>query len=161
MAEDRSMATASAAEGFGAFDETGWLPEGLYHSTLDEIEQRLGQFVRNDKRPTLMRKLRAYIDELRKWPIAMEVLVDGSFVSATHDPGDIDVILVLRADFVSREEDWRPTETNLVSKSYVQRNFEIDLWTAVGDPRELAVRRGFMKKKPPLVGGKGLLRVTL
>lgn len=147
--------------GHFTFDATGWLPEGVVDATLDEIVQELGRFTVNDRRPKLVKKLQAYVEELQQWKVATEIYIDGSFVSARHEPNDIDVILYLRADFVARGDSWKPTEINLVSKRFVRKQYEIDLWPVIDDAGCEAMQRVFVGKKPPLVGTKGILRVRL
>jgi hypothetical protein len=90
-------------------DAEGLLPEGLHDCTLDEVEERFGQFQRSDRRVRLVAELRKYCAELKDVGIARFIVVDGSFVTAKEEPGDIDILLAVRAD-ADLSQDLRPFE---------------------------------------------------
>src|SRR5262245_1676341 len=96
------------------FDDRGLLVPGTHDATPAEVERAFARFQRSDRRITLFAKLRAYLAELRQTGWACHVILDGSFVMPMVDePNDIDVILVLPADWDLTRE-LRPFEYNVV-----------------------------------------------
>jgi hypothetical protein len=81
------------------FRSDGYLPEGLHLTDEAEASFRFGSIT--PRRRRLVLRLRRWI-ELAKQIGAERLLVDGSFVTAKPDPGDIDAVLFLPADFQSR-----------------------------------------------------------
>jgi hypothetical protein len=75
------------------FREDGWLPEGHYPTTWEEIETRLGDEPGSGRRRVLENLLR-WRDRLRESGITGWLILDGSFVSAKSDPGDFDTLLI-------------------------------------------------------------------
>src|SRR5207302_7617066 len=113
-----------------AFDEHGFLPAGVHESSLAEVESRFGAFQGTERRPMLFAKLAAFLAEVRAAKIIASVVVDGSFVTATAAPNDIDMILVVLAghDF---EADLSPSAYNVLSRRRVRRRFGFDLLVAL------------------------------
>ena len=72
--------------GIPDFDENGNLPPGVYHVSLAEIERR---FAWNDARRALFNGLRRALANLARAGIR-RVWIDGSFVTAREEPGDVD-----------------------------------------------------------------------
>src|SRR5436309_1490284 len=112
-----------------AFEQHGFLPAGVHDCTLGEIKAVFGTFQGSERRPRLFANLEAFIAEAAASGIVRSVIVDGSFVTATKRPNDIDLIVVVDAghDFSS---DLSPREYNLLSKHRVRRRFGFDLLLA-------------------------------
>lgn len=108
-----------------AFNAAGLLPEGIHDCTLDELRERFGQFQRTDWRPRLFERLEAFVRDAGRTGFVVAIIVDGSFVTATESPNDVDVIVVLRAGHDSRAL-LRPFEYNVVSRQQVRRMYRID-----------------------------------
>ena len=108
----------------------GVLPEGIHICTLEEVENTFGRFNRSDKRPRLTEKLRRYVVDARNAGIATAVIVDGSYITQKPEPNDVDLILVLRADFDLTQE-LRPFEYNIQSKRMVRRIYGFDVLPAL------------------------------
>ena len=108
----------------------GVLPLGIHACTFEELRAKFGRFNRTDQRIRLTETLQKYIDEASKSGIARAVVVDGSYITRKSEPGDIDLILVLRADFNLAQE-LRPFEYNLQSKRMVRRLYGFDVRAAV------------------------------
>lgn len=112
-------------------------------------------------------KLKQYVEEVRAAGIAKAVIIDGSYITAKFGPSDIDLILVLRADFDLVQE-LRPFEYNVQSKRMVKRKYRFDVFPAV-DGSETYERlveffSGVKPDDPDLQTSrrrKGLLRVEL
>jgi|SRR6516164_7797484 hypothetical protein len=80
------------------FNEFGDLPEGVYQASLAEVVARFGGGL--GQRKTATARLQR-IHELATETGALDRLVIfGSYVSASPAPNDVDVVLVMRDDFV-------------------------------------------------------------
>jgi hypothetical protein len=93
--------------------------------------------------------------------MAIAVLVDGSFVTASDHPNDVDLILILRAghDFSA---DLRPFEYNVVSRRQVRKRHRLDLLVAA-EGSELAAEytEFFAQVRGRASTRKGVVRITL
>lgn len=74
----------------------GYLPEGLHFATEIEIEARFG--TANVRRQTLMRQL-SYFLHLARVAGALRFFVNGSFVTAKPEPGDVDAVCLVPVDW--------------------------------------------------------------
>lgn len=70
--------------------ENGLLPQGLHLASLDEIEERFGR--QTNRRRTLFERLRTFVGLARRVG-AHRMFVDGSYVTAKPNPGDVDVVI--------------------------------------------------------------------
>jgi len=89
------------------------------------------------------------------------VLLDSSFVTATSEPNDIDLVLVVSAnhDF---SVDFQPSDYNVLSKRRVSRRFGFDLVVARADSEEYRRYVVFFQQVRLEPGRKkGILRITL
>ena len=151
------------------FDDRGLLPPGIRDATLAEIEASFARFQKTDRRIKLFEKLKACLTELRRTGWQCEVILDGSFVMPPVDePNDIDLILVLPADW-DRARELRPFEYNLLSKRFARREYEIDVSPVLaGSKSDADVRLFFEQVRPewcrkfgwPEGSAKGLVRVA-
>ena len=79
------------------FSTNGDLPPGIHPAGWSEIEQRFG--IGSASRVNAWAKIR-HLHELAERTGQLErFLVFGSFVSAGADPRDVDIVLVMTADF--------------------------------------------------------------
>jgi hypothetical protein len=81
------------------FRDDGYLPEGLHLAGEAEVIARFGSTT--SKRRFLALRLRRWIDLSREVG-AKRLFVDGSFVTAKPDPGDLDAVVWLSTDFAAR-----------------------------------------------------------
>lgn len=141
------------------FTEIGLLPSGVHTCTLDELQDRFdGGFASH--RYKLFLRLRAYLQRVKGTGLAAWVAVDGSFVTTKEAPGDIDLVVVLHSSHdyaaVLTEE-----QSQVLSKKWVTRHFEFDMFTAPEGSAELREWLEFfmqVKGRPDLT--KGILKVT-
>ncbi len=107
------------------FDENGFLPEGFWDTDLAEFAKRFAVFRRSDRRFVLFDKLENLLNEVNEviatgW--LAEIIIDGSFVTAKDEPGDIDIILGLSPAFNDAEDVsfWarRTLDGKFLSKKY-------------------------------------------
>ena len=83
------------------FRPDGYLPNGLFLASLAEVTFRFGSATPRRRRLAL--RLRRWI-ELVKIEGAHRFLVDGSFVTAVNNPGDVDAVVLLPPDFPGQLE---------------------------------------------------------
>jgi hypothetical protein len=89
------------------------------------------------------------------------VLVDGSFVTGTSEPNDIDLVLVIAPSF-DLSTDLLPVAYNLLSQRRVRRRFGFDIVVVKNDAENLEQAVAFfqqVKQRPGIK--KGLLRIKL
>lgn len=108
-------------------NENGLLPEGIHDCTLEEIGARFGRFQSSDRRVRLFEKLSQLLKETIVAKLAVDVIVDGSFVTDKPEPGDIDLVIVLPEVFDFSVE-LRPFEYNSISKSRLYRKYGFDVF---------------------------------
>ena len=140
-------------------DQNGLLPVGTHDCSFEELREHFAGLRSTRRRRDLAEALRRYLEEVRATGLAVAVIVDGSFVTDKEDPGDIDLILVVRRG-CDISAILRPFEYNVVSKGRVRRRYEFDLLVAREDRRDLPDYVGFfqnVRDHPEL--RKGLLRV--
>jgi hypothetical protein len=144
-------------------NENGLLPEGIHDCTLDEIGARFGRFQTTDRRVRLFEKLRALVEEERQAGLAVELIVDGSFVTDKPEPGDIDLVIVLPADFDLSVE-LPPFKYNAISKRQLRRHFPFDVFVVRERAQEHEKRVQYfqqVKDDETLEKRKGLLGIKL
>lgn len=76
------------------FRDDGWLPEGHYAASWEEVIDRLGGSP-GSLRGQVARNLLSWKDEVKARGVSGWLLLDGSFVSAKEDPSDFDALLVI------------------------------------------------------------------
>ncbi|MEP7340368.1 MAG: hypothetical protein ABI977_21735 [Acidobacteriota bacterium] len=110
--------------------QDGVLPEGVHLCTLEEVREVFGQFRRSDRRPQLTERLTRYVQDARNSGVVSAILIDGSYVTNKEEPGDIDLIVALRAELDLTAE-MRPMEYNVQSKTMVRKLYGFDVLPAV------------------------------
>lgn len=78
------------------FNEHGYLPEGIHRASLDEISERFGR--QSEVRRVQMESLRWLAEIVRKAGVE-RLLVNGSFVTDTLEPNDVDCVLLIGPGF--------------------------------------------------------------
>lgn len=110
--------------------QDGALPEGIHLCTLEEVKATFGQFRRSDRRPQLTERLMRYVQDAQNSGVVSAIVIDGSYVTAKEEPGDIDLIVALRSDMDLTAE-MRPLEYNIQSKTMVRKLYGFDVLSAV------------------------------
>ena len=142
-------------------NEHGCLPEGIHDCTMDEAAARFGEFQISDRRPRLWVRFTEFMGEVKACDLMEAVLLDGSFVTAKPDPNDIDLVLVVSANY-DFSADFQPSEYNVLSKRRVNRRFGFDLLVARADSEEYRRYVGFFQQVRLEPGRKkGILRIRL
>ncbi len=150
------------------FDERNLLPEGVHDATLDEVVSAFGGGT--SRRDKLCNNLRQYIAGVKLTGWACEVLIDGSFVMpGVAEPNDIDVILVLPADWDLSRRDLRPFEYNVLDKGHTKRAYRMEVYPVLpGSEKHLEFLELFTRVREewcdqfgwPNTTRKGLIRVV-
>jgi hypothetical protein len=150
------------------FDERNLLPEGVHDATLEDVVSAFGGTSRRD---TLCENLRQYLAGVKLTDWTCDVLIDGSFVMPkVNEPNDIDLILVLPADWDTGRRDFRPFEYNVLDKGHTKRVYRIEVQPVlVGSVQHLEFLDLFSKIRLewcevfglPDGARKGLVRVLL
>jgi hypothetical protein len=107
-------------------NERGFLPEGVYDCTMDEIKKRFGKFQTTDRRIRLLEKLEQFIGEAKRIGMISAIVVNGSFISSKPEPNDIDLIVVLKQGHIFQAE-LMPFEYNVLSKKRVRNRYGFDV----------------------------------
>jgi hypothetical protein len=81
------------------FRADGYLPLGVHQATEEEIAVRLGSTTA--RRQALMERVSDWLALVRALG-ARRLLLDGSFVTAKAEPGDVDAVCWLPRDFEDR-----------------------------------------------------------
>jgi len=84
-----------------AFDDQGYLPPGIHPATLDEIAERFGN--ESELRQVEMESVRWLVDLARRAGVS-RLVVDGSFVTNTYEPNDVDCALLVGAGYPADEQ---------------------------------------------------------
>jgi hypothetical protein len=78
------------------FGDGGQLPPGIHTATIDEIEARFGR--QSELRRVQMESLRWLIDLAERSGV-IRLVVNGSFVTDTLEPNDVDCVLLIGDGF--------------------------------------------------------------
>ena len=143
------------------FNEQGWLPEGIHDCTLEQVEEQFAGFQRSDRRPQLWAKFRAFVSEAKAAGVIKTIVVDGSFVTAEPAPNDIDVIVIVSADY-DFSAILSPIHYNTLSQRRVWRLFGLDIVVVKQDSENLEQAVTFFqqgRQKPE--AKKGLIRISI
>ena len=144
-----------------AFNENGWLPEGVHDCSLEEAAARFGTFQVSERRPRMWGKFTEFIGEANASSLIEALLLDGSFVTANPHPNDIDMIVVVSAscDFST---ELQPRQYNLISQRRVRSRFGFDIVVVRQGSENLELAIGFFQQVKQRAGErKGLVRITL
>src|SRR6266446_3049430 len=95
---------AMEAAAIPAFDATGNLPPGIYRATLDAIQAR---FCRGEVRAHWGQVLREVVALAQSTGRVEAMYIFGSFVTAKVAPADLDLFVIMAADFVSERVEGR------------------------------------------------------
>ncbi len=142
------------------FNSDGLLPEGIHECSIDQIEESFGRFTTSDRRPMLFSNLKIYWNELRKTNFIDHMIVNGSFVTDKKEPGDIDLIVVIKKGW-QINENWNPYDFNLVSAKRIKQIYKLDaMITWVGSKNYDIYIEGFRQVTGQPHLRKGIIRLT-
>jgi len=116
------MAQSPLTSPIPPFRPDGYLPEGVHLCSEADVIFRFGSSSRRCRRLAL--RLRRWI-ELGRQVGAKRLLVDGSFVTATEEPQDVDTVILLPQDFTQQLEQENPPALELEEMLLTRRPEEI------------------------------------
>ena len=90
------------------FDEHGYLPAGIHHATLEEIEQEFG--CSSEIRRVPFESL-VWLVEVAATCDVLRIIINGSYVTDVAEPNDVDCLLLV-GDNLNMEAD---TEQRLLA----------------------------------------------
>lgn len=142
-------------------DANGHLPPGVHDASLAEIRRRFGRFQGTERRVRLQAALEAFVAEARVSGLVSAVIVNGSFTTWEEEPGDIDIIILLRTD-LKLATDLRPDQYNVVSARRVRSRYPLDARVFPAGSAALEPMVDFFAQVRGQPGArKGMIRVTL
>jgi hypothetical protein len=143
-------------------NEHGLLPPGIHDCSLDELRELFGSFQQTERRPALFKKLRELVEQVSAFPFVRSIIVDGSFVTSRPDPQDIDLIVVVDPQILSRTELLNPFEYNAVSSRKLRSRYSFDVFvTPDGSGAYESYVKFFSRVKESPERSKGLVRLRL
>jgi hypothetical protein len=86
---------APEAAALPPLNEHGFLPQGIYDTSLRELEMR---FATTPARKICWQRLLTFLREVRGEAFS-HIYLGGGFISSASSPGDIDVVLQTRSEF--------------------------------------------------------------
>jgi hypothetical protein len=144
-----------------SLQQSGYLPRGVHDLTLAEIREHFGTFRSSDRRPRLFEKLVQFLEQARVAGFVRFVVVNGSFISAKPDPGDIDLIVVIDPSALEGAS-WTPTQYNVLSSRRIRHSYPFDAFVVPeGSPAYDTYLDLFSRIKEDSTSSKGVVRVRL
>jgi hypothetical protein len=131
----------------------GYLPEALHFATEAEVEAAFG--TSTVRRQTLMRRL-SYFLQLARAAGAVRFFVNGSFVTAKPEPGDVDAVCLVPAGW-SAESSVAARELYEVSLARMPK----ELFIAYTETRWEQWVEFFSRTREPDERRKGVVEVQL
>lgn len=106
------------------FNSFGDLPEGVHQATFDEALTRFGQG--SLQRQLVTARLNRIYELAQKTGKLERFVIFGSYVTAKHEPNDVDIILVMRDDF--KEQDYSEETTPVFNHLRAQRELSASVF---------------------------------
>lgn len=141
------------------FREDGWLPEGHYDASWEEVADRFGGSA-GSRRERVLRGLLDWKDRAREKGVSGLLVLNGSFILAEGNPSDFDALLVFDAHVRELLENDLETERLLNYSHCKSRGFDLLILSATvvhNDPGMIQVWDRDKRTGKP----KGVLEVVL
>ena len=141
------------------------MPDGLQEIGPWQLDQYfLEPFGDNDRRKALIDRFRAYLEELAKLGIPLELWLDGSFTTRKPDPDDVDIVIwASPKDVAGLPPDHKIMFRLLVmNRDRVQTLYDVDVYLGIpespAEREQWRVTFGFSQTGKKL---KGIFKLTL
>ena len=121
--------------------------------------KKSARFVVSERRVRLFEKLCELVKEEQAAGLALELFVDGSFVTDSPMPNDIDLVLVLSSAY-NPDVELAPFQYSAISKAALHRRYSFDVFVARQGSRLQQDQIEFFCKTRE-GQRKGILRITL
>ncbi len=141
------------------FDENGFLPEGVWDCSVNELQKRFAVFRRSDQRLKLFAKLEQFLEEVLKTEWIEEIIIDGSFVTDKDEPNDIDIILGLYANFKDAEIPFWTAK--ILAGNFLGKRYDFDVFVEIFDSPKHKKRLDFFQQIKESEFRKGVVRLIL
>jgi len=141
--------------------EDGLLPPGVHDMSPEEIRKLFGAFQHSDRRPRLFDKLQTLIGAAGAVPAIRHIIIDGSFVTAVDEPGDIDIVVAVSTEAFDAAI-WPPREYNLLSSKRIRQAYKFDAFVVpAGSAAYAEYLDLFSRVKGAPERRKGVVRVVI
>ena len=133
----------------------------MHDCTLEEVAPRFAAFQGSDREPRLWAHFIGFYEQAKAGRMIELPLLDGSFVTATPGPNDIDVMVVVFGTH-DLAADVPPRHYNIMAPRQVRRRFGLDIVVVRNGTDNLAQAVAFFSQVRQRPGvRKGLLRLRL
>ena len=127
---------------YDVMDESALFDGGFHDWTADIVEQRFYELLvdpfETARRRYLARRFFQLIDDFKKFGIAAEVWIDGSFVTEKQAPNDIDIVFIVDHKEVDRLSKGAKTRFKRFSdQSYIGNLYDCHLFIIRNDQDDL------------------------
>lgn len=144
------------------FNQLGYLPVGIYDCTLHEIERRFGSFKVSDRRVDLFARFKRFVHEARRTELVVWLIINGSFVSDTPLPNDIDLIVVVPRTLDIFAQELLPIDYSVLSQRRVRTRYNFDVFVDAANSDAYKKHVRFFQQIKDLPNRrKGCLRLRL
>ena len=113
------------------FNDNGFLPSGLYDTSLSEIRLLLGG---TQKRSRLIIGLERYIKFWDSSGFITACIIDGSFVTSKPDPGDVDLLLVADLRFLLSPRFNQLVASHSLDRKFTKEEFDCEGFVVLNQP---------------------------
>lgn len=107
---------------FNGFDNNGYLPKGIYHMTLEEIETNFSNN-KSLERKEIMKEYKKYLNKLKKTGYFMKHWIVGSFITSKEKPNDIDTITEFNGLEIDTNNDKNKIDTLIFNSKEITNGF--------------------------------------
>lgn len=117
-----------------------------------------------ERRKYLCSRLSAFIGELRKFDLYMEVWVDGSFTTAKLDPEDIDVAVFVHSNDLENLSPNRQKffERLTIHREIIRAQYDVDVYLGfLDEPKDVKTYTDTFSKGHYQEKQKGFYKITL
>lgn len=123
-------------------DETALFEPGFHDWEADVVEQRFYESLvapfETTRRRYLASRFFQLIDDFKKFGVAAEVWVDGSYVTEKQSPNDIDVVFIVNPEEVERlSKRAKARFSRFANRSYIEDLYDCHLFILRDDQDDL------------------------
>jgi len=141
-----------------AFEKkSGNLPPGIHDATIEEVLDRYN-LRHNQARASRSKALKSFFDFAKEF--AIDVYIDGSYITSKLAPGDVDIIIVLPDDFSYHSMNGIRLENGIKKNNDKDKELHIFPCKERSDPKLIELVRLFCTDKHTHLK-KGIIRVRV
>lgn len=141
-----------------AFEKkSGNLPHGIHDATIEDVLERYN-LRHNPARASRSKALKSFFDFVKEF--AVDMYIDGSYITSKLAPGDVDILVVLPEDFNYHTMEGIRLESIISKNNDKDKELHIFLCKERGDPNFVKWVSWFCTDKHTHQK-KGIVRVRL